>query len=113
MFQHAAEYVATEIGLNGSLRDVFDYFNEIGFDKELAWQRAIRHKFGFIQTNKPGDIMKPSMYYYNRQKVGQLSDGERLRLMVGKISIEDLDMHNSYKGRFPAEKVIKFFKLNI
>lgn len=35
-FQHAAEYMASVIGSQGSLRDMYDYLREIGFNPELA-----------------------------------------------------------------------------
>lgn len=110
-FQHAAEYIASYVGLNGSLRDVFDYFVSIGFNKELAWQRAARHKFGFINTKEPGDILKPTIYFANSQKIGELSNEEILRLYVGRISLADLNNHKEYKGKFPIEKLQSFFDL--
>ena len=113
LFQHAAEYVVTEVGIKSSLREVFDYLCSIGFNKELAWQRAIRHKFGFINTSEPGDIMKPSMYFYNEQKIKKLTDGEKLRLMVGRITPKELVRYPKYEGKISPEKIIEFYKLRI
>jgi hypothetical protein len=113
LFQHAAEYLVTEIGIKSSLREMFDYLCSIGFNKELAWQRAIRHKYGFINTSEPGDIMKPSMYFYNEQKIKKLTDGEKLRLMVGRITQKELVKYPEYKGKISSEKIIEFYKLEI
>lgn len=110
-FQHAAEYVASSIGINGSLRDVFNYFISIGFNKDLAWQRASRHKFGFTDTKKPGDILKPAMYFANSQKIKNLTNNEILRLFSGKISLDDLNNYKEYSGIIKEEKLKKFYNL--
>lgn len=109
-FQHAAEYVATDIGLNASLRDIYEFFRSIGFTKTLAWQRAARHKFGFVDTSQPGDIMKPAMYYHYEQKVKALPENERWHLFVGKISIDDLSNYTEYKGQVPLDRLKTFFE---
>lgn len=110
LYQHAAEYAATEIGLKGSLRDIYDFFMELGFSKELAWQRSVRHKFGFTDTKKPGDIMKPAMYFYHEQKIKALTDDERWRLFMGKIRIEELKDYPEYKGIVPLLKLKEFYQ---
>lgn len=109
LFQHAAEYVASHIGLHGSMRDIYNYLCSIGFSKTLAWQRGIRHKFGFIDTAKPGDILKPAMYFTYEQKVAQLNPEERLKLFVGKISIYDIENYSEYRGKFSREKIEEFY----
>ena len=111
LFQHAAEYAVTKVALEGSLREMVEYLVSIGFDKELAWQRACRHKFGFKDTSKPGDIMKPAMYFENEMKVKQLNKDELIRLFVGKIHIQDLSMFPEYKGVVPREKIMQFYGL--
>ncbi len=112
LFQHAAEYAMTEIALNGSLREVTDYLESIGFSQELAWQRAIRHKFGFIDTSKPGDIMKPSMYFYHEQQIKILTIEEKYRLFVGKITKEQLKEYPEYIGLIPLSKLQEFYNWN-
>jgi hypothetical protein len=109
LFQHAAEYTATEIGLKSSLRQIIEYFCDIGFTKELAWQRAIRHKFGFVDTSQSGDIMKPSMYFYTEQKLKKLPKDELLKLFVGKISLQEINKFQEYIGLIPQNKLISFF----
>lgn len=109
--QHAIEYIGSEIGIRGSLRDIFDFMIESGMSKELAWKRATRHKFGFVDTSKPGDIMKPAMYFANEIKVSQLTTGEEVRLFVGKIAVQELPLHPTYQGLWPAEKLINYFSL--
>lgn len=110
-FQHAAEYLASKIGLEGSLRDIFEYFMDIGFDEELAWQRATRHKFGFVDTSYPGDILKPAMYFANSQKIKHLDNIKILNLFIGKISVNDLDKYTNYTGRVDETKLKKFYNL--
>jgi hypothetical protein len=109
--QHAMEYIASAVGLQGSLRDVYDSLCEMGMSKELAWKRACRHKFGFVDTSKPGDILKPAMYFANEEKVAKLSTDEKLRLFVGKIAIPELSDHPIYTGLWSAQKLIEYFKL--
>lgn len=109
LFQHAAEYTVTEIGLKSSLRKMIEYLCEIGFTKELAWQRAIRHKFGFVDTAKPGDIMKPSMYFYAEQKIKELPIEDLFKLFVGKISLQEIDKIQEYNGFIPKEELISYF----
>lgn len=99
LFQHAAEYCVTDIGLKNSLRVIYTYLCSIGFSEELAWQRAIRHKFGFVDTSLPGDIMKPSMYFYTEQKIKNLSQEDLLKLFIGKISLQDLQKIGIYRGK--------------
>jgi hypothetical protein len=111
LYQHAAEYVVTDVCRKGSLRDGVEYLISIGFPEKLAWQRAVRHKFGFVDTSRPGDIMKPAMYFANSQKIKALSDDEKMRLMVGKISIEELPAYPEYRGRFSQEELTEFFNL--
>ncbi len=109
--QHAIEYVASSVGLQGSLRDLYDCMRELGMSPDLAWKRASRHKFGFVDTSLPGDILKPAMYYAGEIKIAQLSTQEKLRLFVGKIALSDLSDHPQYHGLWPAEQLIKYFKL--
>jgi hypothetical protein len=111
LYQHAAEYAATEVALKGSLRDVYDFFRDHGFDEEFAWGRAVRHKFGFTDTSHPGDIMKPAMYFFNEQKIKTMTHDELIRLFVGKIKLTDLSKHPTYKGVFSQEKIEQFFRL--
>lgn len=109
--QHAMEYIASDVGLRGSLRDIYDSMCHLGMSKELAWKRACRHKFGFVDTSKPGDILKPAMYFANEEKVSTLTTDEKLRLFVGKIAISELPDHPTYAGLWSEEKLIGYFKL--
>jgi hypothetical protein len=110
-FQHAAEYQVTAVMLEGSLRDGYDYLRNLGFDRDLAYLRAARHKYGFIETRKPGDIMKPAMYFAWIQKIRRLTDDQRLRLMVGKIRLEDLPQQPYYRGAVEENKLREYFRV--
>lgn len=100
LYQHSAEYIASKIGMKSSLREVYNYFISLGFEPELAWHRSSRHKFGFIDTSQPGDILKPAMYFSHSQKISKLTQDEILRLFVGKISLKDSEKYDKYFGRF-------------
>lgn len=109
LYQHAAEYAVTEVCRKGSLREAIEYLQTLGFPKTLAWQRAVRHKFGIVDTACPGDFMKPAMYFAYQQKIKSLSDNERIRLFVGKISLNDLPRFPEYRGRWSAAELQEFF----
>ncbi len=111
-FQHAAEYAVTEVMLAGSFRAGYTYLRELGFSKNLAWQRAIRHKFGWQDTSQPGDIMKPSMYFYHAQKMRALQAVDRYRLFVGKIALDELAQYPEYSGRIPLEFLENFYQFS-
>lgn len=110
-YQHAAEYVASRVGLSGSLRDIYNHFVRLDFSEELAWQRASRHKFGFVDTNKPGDILKPAMYFSNAQRVKKLPPQDLIKLFNGKISIGELPEYSEYRGFIDVEKLSNFYNL--
>lgn len=109
--QHAMEYLASAVGVEGSLRDIYDALRDMGMSEDLAWKRASRHKFGFVDTSLPGDILKPAMYFANEIKIAELGSSEKLRLFIGKISLSELDSYPTYKGIWTESKIIDFFKL--
>lgn len=109
LFQHAAQYVATSIGLNSSFRDIYNYFRTIGFSEKMAWQKSVRHKFGFVDTAQPGVIMKPGMYFYHEQKITRLTEDERWKLFVGKISVDMLPKIPAYSGVVPLTHLKEFY----
>jgi len=112
LFQHAAEYEASRVGVQGSLRDIFDHFIDLGFDKDLAWQRAARHKFGFKVTKVPGDIIKPAMYYFNARRILKLDPDQIVKLFMGKVGIDRALQEKKYIGMFEKDKICKFFDLS-
>lgn len=109
--QHAMEYVASAVGIGSGLREVYECFVAMGTSKELAWKRACRHKFGFVDTSLPGDILKPAMYFDSSEKVSKLTTDEKVRLFRGKIAISELAKYPTYSGLWPADKLISYFKL--
>lgn len=109
--QHAMEYVATDVGLRGSLRDIYNTMRDYGMEPELAWKRASRHKFGFVDTSQPGDILKPAMYFDNEMKVDKLTKDEKLRLFVGKIHQDELPNYPEYYGLWSPEQIMEYFHL--
>ena len=110
-YQHAAEYMASRVGLSGSLRDIYNHFIGLGFSEDLAWQRASRHKFGFVNTKEPGDILKPAMYFANAQRVKNLSEKDLLNLFKGKVAIGDIESTNDYTGIVPENKLRYFYNI--
>lgn len=109
LVQHALEYLGSSVGVKGSLRDIYNVMRGGGMSAELAWKRASRHKFGFVDTSLPGDIIKPAMYYYHELKVAELSTQDKLRLFIGKIAITDLPDHPIYTGRWSSDQLAKYF----
>ena len=109
--QHAMEYVASSVGIVGSLRDIYNCLIDLGMSSDLAWKRACRHKFGFVDTSRPGDILKPAMYFANEEIVSKLTTDEKLRLLVGKIAVSELSAHPTYTGLWPAKQLVEYFKL--
>jgi len=109
--QHAIEYLGTSVGVKGSLRDIYNIMVESGMSQDLAWKRASRHKFGFVNTSEPGDIMKPAMYFANELKITKLRSEDKLRLYVGKISLDELDNYQEYTGLWERQALIDFFNL--
>lgn len=101
------------IGRNGSFVNMIEYLTRHGFSKELAWQRVLRHKLGFKDTSLSGDNMKSSMYFFHSQKIKKLTDEERLRLLVGKIRVDELEKYPLYKGILPKEKLVDFYNLKM
>jgi hypothetical protein len=92
---------------------MIEFLIDLGFPPELAWQRAARHKYGWIDTSKPGDILKPSMYFHHLQEVKKLTHSQRLCLFVGKISIQDLEKYQKYSGKIPLEKIQEFYNVKM
>lgn len=109
LFQHAAEYKASEIGVRGSLREIYNYLVSLGFGVNLAWERAIRHKFGFVNTALPGDLLKPAMYFVYEQKIRLLSREDILKLFIAKISIDDLAIYPAYQGQISKALIEETF----
>lgn len=112
LFQHAAEYAVTEVMLQGTFREGYEYLRDLGFSEKLAWQRGIRHKFGWQDTAQPGDIMKPSMYFYHAQKIRQLSLSERYRLFVGKVAAVELSNYPEYTGRVTLPMLEDYYQFS-
>ena len=109
--QHAIEYLGSIVGVSGSLRDIYNTMRDAGMSHDLAWARASRHKFGFVDTTEPGDIIKPAMYFYHELLVEALSRQEKLRLFVGKISLPELDKYPDYQGLWDPTQLVEFFNL--
>jgi hypothetical protein len=109
--QHAMEYVGSAVGIGSGFRDIYECFCAMGMSKELAWKRASRHKFGFIDTSLPGDILKPAMYFANAQKIEELTQDEKVRLFMGKINLDELPSYPAYVGRWSAQKIVNYFSL--
>jgi hypothetical protein len=109
--QHAMEYVGSAVGIGSGLREIYDCFCAMGMSKELAWKRAARHKFGFVDTSIPGDILKPAMYFANAEKVDKLSQDEKLRLFIGKINMDEFQVHQAYQGVWNSDKIKNYFNI--
>ncbi|HOZ03486.1 MAG TPA: hypothetical protein PKX78_03260 [Candidatus Woesebacteria bacterium] len=109
IFQHAAEYAVTEVALNSSLRAMVEFLIDHGFSPKLAYQRSVRHKFGFVDSSMPGDIIKPSMYFYHEQRIKKLTQDQIFRLFVGKISFEQIEDFPIYKGKISLDALNEIY----
>jgi len=109
LYKHAAEYLASGIAAKSSLRSVFEFLRECGFSKDHAWQRSIRHKFGIVETSKPGSFLKPAIYFENEMKVIKLQEVEILKLFSGKISLDYLSKIEKYQGKYSEQKIKEYF----
>lgn len=101
VFQHALEYLGAYMSITHGFRDIYNFFREHGMDAGVAWQRAIRQKYGITDTSQPGGLMKSGMYFFHAQKMRKLSQDELLRLFVGKIRLDQLAEHEEYTGAIP------------
>ncbi len=110
-YQHAAEYLATKVSLSSSFRELFEFFKSKGYSNDAAWIKSVRHKIGFIDTSTPGDIMKPSMYFYNEQKIRELNKEDLLKLFIGKLKLEDIKKYDHYFGEIKEEDLVNFYNL--
>jgi hypothetical protein len=108
-FQHAMEYLASGIGSKGSLRDIYNFFAQHGFSHDLAWQRSIRHKFGFTDTSKPGDIIKPAMYFAHSRVIAKLPNEHILKLFQGRIPLDAIADVKGLTGKITEDKILNFF----
>ena len=108
-FQHAMEYVASSIGSKGSLREIYNFFVEHGFSEDLAWQRSIRHKFGFTDTSKLGDIIKPAMYFAHSRVIAKQPKEQILKLFQGRISVDAIDDVKGLMGQITEDHIANFF----
>lgn len=108
LFQHAIEYYAAHLADTKSMREIYDWLRERGLNKDLAWQRGIRQKYGLRDTTQPGGILKSAMYFYHEQLLTKLKPEELLRLFVGKISQLSLERYPKYEGIIPENVVRQF-----
>lgn len=109
LYKHAAEYLASQIALKASLREVYNYLHELGFSPDHAWQRAARHKFGIVDTQEAGSFLKPSIYFENELKIKKLNQHEILKLFSGKIAIDATNEREKYEGKFELPKIKDYF----
>lgn len=109
LYKHAAEYLASQIASQSSFRMIYDFLRQSGFSQDHAWQRAARHKFGIIDTSKPGSFLRPAIYFDNELKVKKLKQSEIIKLFSGKISLDYLSKLKNYRGRCDEQKIKNYF----
>lgn len=111
LYQHAADYIGTLISKENSFINVYEYYRSLGFNKDLAWQRTARTKFGLKDTSQPGTIHKPGMYFFNEIKVSKLPKKDIIKLFSGRITLNQLNEIEKYSGKIPIEKIKLLFNI--
>lgn len=91
---HALKYLAGNLALTSSFREVYKFLVNSGFTPDLAFQRTFRLKRGFCDTSKPGLYAKEAVYYEGMIEVKKYLDdgGDVRKLYAGKFGLEDLDL---------------------
>lgn len=111
LYQHALEYMAAYKSRTASFTEVHDFLVEHGCSKEMAWDRGIRQKFGMKDTGKPGSLCKSGMYFYHMHLLKALPLDSLFRLLVGKISADNLEQYPKYTGVIPLKKIQELLAL--
>jgi hypothetical protein len=106
-FQHALEFLAADLSSKAGFKEVYDFLISKGADKESAWLRGVRQKFGMQDTSKPGSLMKSGMYFYHERLLSELKKDEIIRLFVGKIPLSQLKKYPEYHGTISEEKILE------
>ena len=112
-FQHAARYVATDVAINGSFLDVFEFYKSLGLNDEIAFRRSARHKYTIKDTSKPGSYCKSAMYFFHHQKIKQaIAEKPELRftLFSGKVTLDQAKVIAKYQGKFTKEQLQKHLR---
>lgn len=104
-FQHAVEYLAANLSQQAGLRAIYTFLRNHGCSAENAWSRAIRAKFGLIDTAQPGGLLRGAMYFYHAQLLKGFTEDELLRLFVAKIPQTQLDQYPVYTGLVAPEQI--------
>ncbi|OGY86395.1 MAG: hypothetical protein A2233_00565 [Candidatus Kerfeldbacteria bacterium RIFOXYA2_FULL_38_24] len=108
-FQHALEYLGAHMSLTHGFRDIYDFFRTHGLNEDVAWQRAIRQKFGLQDTQQPGGLCKSGMYFYHEQLLSSFSKEQLLNLFVGKIRADQIEDYAVTTSKISNETLSSFF----
>jgi hypothetical protein len=89
---HALKYLAGNVAISSSFREVFEFLVNSGFTPELAFQRTFKLKRGMSDTSKPGLYAKEAVYYEGMREVKNFLDsgGDLEHLYSGKFGLDDL-----------------------
>ncbi|MEI7579908.1 MAG: tyrosine/phenylalanine carboxypeptidase domain-containing protein [bacterium] len=106
---HALKYLAGKLAQTSSFREVFEFFCDHGFTKELAFRRTFRLKRGISDTSLPGVYGHEAMYYEGMLEVkNYLENGGDLKaLYAGKAGIDDLSNVPISKEIMIPQRLIK------
>lgn len=85
--------MAGHLALKKPFNDVYKFFLENGFTKNLAFQRTFRLKRGFEDTSSPGCFAKEAVYYEGMIEVKNYldKDGDVKKLFAGKVGFDDFE----------------------
>jgi len=96
---YAARVLAVETALNKSFRETYKFLEGL-FDKEKAWDLAVRVKRGIKDTSKPGAFTKDIIYLKGFYEVNDfIKNQSGLHLLhYGKIGIQHALLIPSIEG---------------
>ncbi|MFH0776114.1 MAG: tyrosine/phenylalanine carboxypeptidase domain-containing protein [Patescibacteria group bacterium] len=96
-----------------SFRQVFDFIQKAGFDRERAWKTAVKIKRGLARTAEPGGFTKEAIYFSGFQKIQKFveSGGDLKKLYLGKIKISDLSILEKISEIRPVKLLPEFYSV--
>jgi len=74
-------YISAYKNQTGSFTETYKYFLSLGISADNAFRYTYRTKRGLSNTEKPGALLKDSVYYTGYLKVGKMTDDYRQKLL--------------------------------
>lgn len=93
--------LSTAFALEHSFADTRKYLiEELGYTDQKALSQSIAVKRGLADTSEPGAFTKGVVYYRGQRAIEQFlaQGGDLVRLYIGKIALEDLELLEGIPG---------------